>query len=299
MRILDIKEFLKLEIPPRERILPWMPTQSLTMIYAWRGTGKTHVALGVAYAVASGSAFLCWEVNKPRKVLYIDGELPACEVQSRLASIVNSAAVECIPEYLRIITPDLQELGMPDLATLEGQLTIDEQISDAELIIVDNLSCLVRGNGKENEAESWVSVQQWALKHRSEGRSILFIHHSGKNGSQRGTSKKEDLLDAVICLKRPSEYQPNQGAVFEVHYEKARHLQGDELNPFEVKLVTNNGKQCWEIQAVESTTYDRVIRLKNEGLTPNDIAMELEINKSTVSRHLKSARERGSIINGA
>jgi len=33
----------------------------------------------------------------------------------------------------------------------------------------------------------------------------------------------------------------------------------------------------------------------NLGMSPNDIAVELGINKSTVSRHLKQAREEGLI----
>lgn len=47
------------------------------MIYAPRGVGKTHVALGIAYAVTSGGQFLGWQASKPRGVLYLDGEMPA------------------------------------------------------------------------------------------------------------------------------------------------------------------------------------------------------------------------------
>lgn len=41
---------MAIELPEREDLLsPWMQTQSLSMIYAWRGVGKTHVALGISY----------------------------------------------------------------------------------------------------------------------------------------------------------------------------------------------------------------------------------------------------------
>ena len=49
------------------------------MVYAKRGVGKTHFALGVAYAVAAGAKFLSWQAETPRKVLYIDGEMPGEE----------------------------------------------------------------------------------------------------------------------------------------------------------------------------------------------------------------------------
>jgi hypothetical protein len=61
LRAIDIVTFLNTDLKPRERLLsPWLLTQSLSMVYAWRGVGKTHVALGIAYAVASGGSFLTW-----------------------------------------------------------------------------------------------------------------------------------------------------------------------------------------------------------------------------------------------
>ena len=60
--------------------------------------------------------------------------------------------------------------------------------------------------GRENEAEGWLPVQDWALGHRRAGRSVLFIHHAGKGGLQRGTSRREDVLDTVIGLRRPTDY---------------------------------------------------------------------------------------------
>ena len=54
---------------------------------------------------------------------------------------------------------------------------------------------------KENDADSWVPVQAWALAQRRAGRSVLFVHHAGKSGLQRGTSRKEDVLDTVIALR--------------------------------------------------------------------------------------------------
>ena len=66
-------------------------------------------------------------------------------------------------------------------------------------MILDNLSALCV-SGKENEGESWLPVQRWALRLRQRGISVLFVHHAGKGGAQRGTSRREDLLDVVINL---------------------------------------------------------------------------------------------------
>src|SRR5438552_356215 len=88
LRPLTAAEFLALDLPPRELILePWLPTQGLAMIHSVRGIGKTHLALGIAYAVAIGGGLLGWSAPKPRQVLYLDGEMPAAAMQRRLAAI--------------------------------------------------------------------------------------------------------------------------------------------------------------------------------------------------------------------
>jgi RecA-family ATPase len=90
----SIQEFLSLELPPIDPLLnPWLGKQSLNMAYAWRGVGKTHFALNLAYAVASGGAFLGWEAPEPNRVLYVDGEMPGASMQERLAGIVKANAV--------------------------------------------------------------------------------------------------------------------------------------------------------------------------------------------------------------
>lgn len=155
---------------------------------------------------------------------------------------------------------------------------------------------MVRGGGRENDAESWSSVSEWALLQRQAGRSILFIHHSGKSGQQRGTSKREDLLDVVIALRRPADYDPVAGACFEVHYEKARHLSGSEVDPIEAQLTVDaHGLSTWAWRAVSESTQDRVIDLANEGLSQAEIANELGLNRSTVSRAWRKADEDGLI----
>jgi len=295
----DLHDFIQRELPVREPILaPWLLNQSLAMIHSWRGTGKTHVALGIAYAVASSGKFLSWFVPVPRKVLFIDGEMPGSAMQDRLSAIIASSDNEAGPGMLRIVTPDIQTGFMPDLSTPTGQAALDDIIEpDTSLIIIDNLSALCR-SGKENEAESWLPLATWALRQRAQGRSVLFIHHSGKDGKQRGTSRREDMLDVVICLERPADYLSTDGACFEIHFEKARHLQGDDVQPIEARLsVDEHGKQAWTVRPVEESTFDRVVTLANDGLTQREIADALGIHKSNVSRHWRKAGSQGLIKN--
>jgi len=276
----NIDTFLALDIPPQENILaPIIKTQSLSMIFAKRGVGKTHIALGIAYAIASGGKFLKWEAPKPLRVLYLDGEMPAYAMQERLAQIVKSSEKEASPDHFVLINPDEQDMGMPDISTKEGQAEIEPFVKDADVIIVDNISTLAR-TGKENEAEGWLPVQGWALEMRSRGKSVLFVHHAGKGGQQRGTSRREDVLDLVMELKHPEDYSTEQGARFEVHFTKARHLVGKDASPFEAKLIFGG----WTYQSIEDVELKKVLDLKGEGLTYKEIAEETGISKSRAQR---------------
>ena len=78
-------------IPENKFLLdPILKEQSLTMIYAARGTGKTMFSLNLANAVATGTDFLMWKAKNPSEVIYIDGEMQKRELQDRIKLINKS-----------------------------------------------------------------------------------------------------------------------------------------------------------------------------------------------------------------
>lgn len=291
---LNAAEFLSRELPPRQNIIdPWLPEKGLVMLVAPRGIGKTLFALSAAYAASCGGRFLDFEVPVPCRTLYIDGEMPARAMQERLAAAVQSFEKQLpVPDYFRILAADLTEGGLPDLGTPEGQAEIDAQVGDSQLIVVDNLSTLVR-SGKENEAESWSPVQDWVLKHRRAGRSVLLVHHAGKNGTPRGTSKREDVLDTIIALRRPQNYSSDQGARFEVHFEKARGFYGDCAQPFEAMYELRDSVASWSRKAIDDVEMLRVVDALESGLSLREAAKEHGLSKSKVHRLKMIAVQKG------
>ena len=293
LRPLNLDEFLNLKLPPRRLILPpWLSEKGIAMIYSLRGVGKTLLDLSVGYAVASGDSLLGWSAPAPRKVLYVDGEMIAVEMQHRVGAIVAGFARKAAPEYFRMLSADVSERGLSDLATPEGQREFDDVIGDAETVFLDNISTLCR-SGKENEAEGWQSVQDWALAHRRAGRSLVFVHHAGKGGNQRGTSKREDVLDTVIALRRPIDYRPDQGARFEVHFEKHRGFHGVEAEPFEARYEERDGAAVWTRATIADVELKRVASVLRDGMSIRDAAEELGLSKSKVERLRAKAKEQG------
>lgn len=286
-----LRDFMQREFPPREMLLaPWLPTQGLAMVYAPRGVGKTYLTLSIAMTVATGGELLGWKADTPRSVLYIDGEMPACVMQERL----NKFGAKSVGEMsFSILNPDLCNGDMPDLADINCQKMLEPYIRDIDLIIVDNISCLCR-SGVENKSEDWQTMQAWALKMRSTGHSVLFVHHANKNGGQRGTSKREDILDTVMKLERPPDYEAEQGARFQITFDKSRGFHGEEAGGIEASLCEgDDGNFIWESQELKLATFDRVVSLIQEGLTQTEVSNEMGVNKSTVSRHVRKAKAAG------
>lgn len=286
LRVINIAELLSMDVPPREYVLfPIIPTQGLVMLFAFRGTGKTFLGFYIAFSVACGGVLFQdrWYATKARRVLYIDGEMPLATVQKRFAELVGvSDNTLADPDNLRILTPDVQpDFVMPNIATDEGQRMIEPYLDGVELVVVDNLATLAR-TGKANDEDSWAPVQGWLLSLRRRGISALIVHHESKNGSQRGTVAKEDILDTVIRLTRPKDYEPSQGARFNVELTKARGILGEDAEGFEAALTDGR----WAVRPIEQAHVEAIKELA-ETMTVREIAEELSLSKTKVSRLCK------------
>lgn len=289
LTVVDTPDFLEQSIPERRFLLyPVVPEQGLVMIYAHRGVGKTYTALHVAYAVATGGSVFSWHADTPQSVLYIDGEMPAFTLQERLRAICASAPTPLPKGQLRIVTPDLQgDMVMPNVATAEGQQAVEPFLDGVRLVIIDNLATLCRF-GCANDEESWTPVQEWILRLRRRGISVLLVHHANKGGGQRGTSAKEDVLDCVIELRRPRDYKAEQGARFEVHLTKSRCITGEATTPFCAQLSIETGVAQWHIEPVNADIVKKVQSLADSGGSVRSIAEALSVDKNKVHRLCKA-----------
>ncbi len=282
------EQFMNIDFPERSFLLdPLIPEQSLSMIHAQRGIGKTYFALEMACAVASGTEFLKWSAPIPQTVAYFDAELPSTEFYRRLS---KSGITEEGKKNLIIVSQEHQKTGMPDLSTKHGQDKCLDLLRKVNLVVFDNLSSLIR-TGDENSAEDQHLFIEFLLQLRRQGISVILIHHSGKTGQQRGTSRREDLLDLVLALK-PSPLGSSTGASFEVHFEKHRHLFGKVIEPFTAQLSPDG---TWSMPTTESVARRSYRPLYEQGLTDADIATKTGKHRSTVKRALDSMVATGSL----
>jgi len=251
MQTINSATLLSRAIEQRGFILgQWLTEQSLSMIYAPRGLGKTNFCLWLACSVAAGKKFLHWDAQQKRKVLYIDSEMCLSELKNRVEHI--SLSLQDNFNNLRFVSPDLLETSsLPDLSVPDGQEIINTVIGDAELIVIDNLSSLLR-----KKPNSWLVVQDWLLKLKRQRKAVLIVHHANKLGAQRGSSRHEDAMDCVIALKKSDGYSITNGCQFDLRFEKCRSLISDDIKPLHCALQ-NNAWQ-WEV------LYTRDEQARNE-----------------------------------
>jgi putative DNA primase/helicase len=170
-------------------------------------------------------------------VLYIDGEMAAADMKKRLLLF------GAVPPSLEIMQADQPGSFLPDLAYLDGQARLMASWGHPSWWC----STTYRAWPASRAATStgWPAAGLIAL--RRSGTAVLMVHHANKEGEQRGTSRREDVLDLVMGLRRPSDYEPKDGARFELHFEKARGLFGAITDPIEAQLVTDEvGVARWD-----------------------------------------------------
>jgi hypothetical protein len=265
------------DLPKREAILdPILATKSLALLYGPRGLGKTFVALGIAWAAASGGSFLGWKASRPHRVLYVDGEMAAADLKQRLALMGP------VPSSLEFLLADLHPTGLPDLGTLDGQNRLMQGWGHPELVVFDNLSSLA--GFRSGDPDRWSELQRFLMLQRRFGRAMLLVHHANKKGLQRGTNRREDVLDLIMALRRPTDYEPADGARLEIHFEKARGLFGTATEPIEARLETHGLQVCWRWQPAQQDVLRCAARLLNDGLTAPRMASALGIPRSTAYR---------------
>ena len=282
---LTLHELLAQEIPLRAPILePILAEKDTMLVHAWRGVGKTHVGLGIGFAIATGTSFLRWHAPTPRRVLYLDGEMPGRTMQERLAALVLASGLDDLPaDTFRLLCADLLPCPFPNLATPEGQAFVAPWVATAEVVIVDSIATLC-SVGDQNTTESWIPLQAWALGLRRQGKTVIFLHHDAKGLEQRGTSAKEDILDTTIQLRHPKDYSPTEGARFEVHIKKGRGLHGAGALPFEARLEVVTGQAVWTVRTLEDALLHRAAALFRDGAKPQEVAAELGVSRATAYR---------------
>lgn len=184
--------------PQTWKIPNWIPNDSLVMIYAEPGVGKSFFALSFALEVARGGEWLGTPLT-PEPVLYLAGE--------RLSTLRDRC--EAWTRYHREELP--QRFFMPEFNghaphlseedTVEAiSLLIKEQ--GIKLVIIDTYATLTAGineNSSEDTGPTMASLSK--LRESTCGGTVAVVHHSGKNKANGPRGSTAFMASADIAIK--------------------------------------------------------------------------------------------------
>lgn len=293
------EELQRLPIKPRAPILDqWFLESDLGYIFAPRGLGKTWLAMHFAQAIASGGKAGPWAADKPRRVLYTDGEMALDLTQKRhralaptphpnLSFLHHELVFQRNGKVLNLTAPLIQESLL--------QYTMANQI---EVLFLDNLSCLFSGV-KENDADAWELILPWLLQLRRHRIAVVFVAHAGRNGFMRGTSRREDAAVWIIALEEAVDASLSKapkssgGARFVTRFTKCRNTPGEEVPMLEWHFQ-RSGLEGVSVHWSEADPLAIFRGWVEDGLDScGDIALEMQLSKGQVSKLARRAQQAG------
>jgi putative DNA primase/helicase len=287
LAIRPASELLELTGPPEAFLLePILAPGSVALIYGPPGVGKSFLALGLALAAAGGGSMLGWTAPRAHKVLYLDGEMRRATVAERLRLLGPP------PPSLQMWLATEQAGDLLDLATEEGIVRLMSSWRRIDLVVIDSLSSLAGVTG--GDPESWSELRRFVAHQQQVGRSVVMVHHANRDGTLRGTGRRVDMADIVMRLRRPRDWQPADGARFELQLEKARALTGTAIEPIEAQLRTGpDGCAEWQWHRGASAALRRAAPLFQQGMSAEAVGRAIGVSPRTAYRLQRQARERG------
>lgn len=189
-------EWLGKPVPPREWLVPdLVPLRTVTLLGGDGGTGKSLLALQLAYAVATGGAWLGRGVAGGG-ALFISAEDDEAELHRRLADVVQASGGSF---------DDLDRLTLRSLAGEDALLAmldrsggvllasalfheIEKRIAEESpaLVVLDTLADLFPGNENDRaQARQFVGLLRGlAIKHEC---AMLLLSHPSLSGLNSGS----------------------------------------------------------------------------------------------------------------
>ncbi|HLG49510.1 MAG TPA: AAA family ATPase [Reyranella sp.] len=282
LTLLPATDLAKAAFPTPEAILaPILSRGSQCLMHGPPGVSKSLVALGIAHAVATGDSFLGWHAPRPHRVLYLDGYTAPGEMKRRLALFGPP------PDSLQFSLMAHDTGPVRDLAALESQARLMAGWRRPELVVLDDLTSLA---GPGSAAERWSTLRRFLLLQRRLERAVLLVQDVNREGRPDGP-EYDDVLDVVLSLRRPADWQVQDGPRVEIHIEKARGLDGEMVAPIEAAL--RGGR--WHWRYARPPQFQRGVALLESGLGAEAMGRRLGISRASAFRLQRQARQLGLV----
>lgn len=305
--IVGFQSLLNREFPPIEYAIdPLLTSRGTGEIFAAKGAGKSFIATQMAADIAFGRPVLWdghrgagghWNVSRAFRQLYVYGEMEGELIQKRIREIARMRG-EAVPtdEQLGIMAMDFQKGWRPKISSARDRKFIAEHIlrEGYEGCWLDNLSTLWPASA-ENEGERDAILSDWYADFNQQGIWIMWLHHAGKSGLQRGGSAKEDMLGCIMELRHPANYKIEEQLRVECRIGTSRgeSLSPKQLMPFEIQLIRNavTGGLEWVTRPARQAQRIAAFEMFKNKMPVMLVGQEVGVSRPTAYRWFKEFNE--------
>ncbi len=290
--------------------------KNMAVIYGAPGSGKTFVALDMAYSIARGAKFQGRRTQQGLVVYFaLEGQ---DRFKNRLAALHRHRPVgEGARVPLRIVHGRLNVRLGADMALMKDQVRAAEAEFGVpcRLIIVDTLSQAAPGFDENSSKEMSEAISSGAALSQHLGCTFAYIHHTGKNAKNgpRGHSVLSGNIDTSILvepgfLTAGKERDEETGVRYRFRLkvlELGRDQDGDPIRSCVIEWLTASEFERLELTPVESTVFEAIDlaiydACEETGAAPADFDFDIAFVKENVSdvshshlyRHMKAIVEK-------
>ena len=190
-------------LPSREYLIKGLIDKGASsVIYGASNSGKTFIALDIAFHIAAGRDWR-GQRTKQGRVVYIAGE-GGIGIRERLAAILLHYETEQKPDVY--IIPTTVTLCGQDA---QHQALIDRiaGIDDIQLIVVDTLARAMAGGDENSTKDMSEFVRNCDIIRHITKAHIIMVHHSGKDDSKgaRGSSALKAAIDTEMHVSQAND----------------------------------------------------------------------------------------------
>lgn len=175
-----------------------LPRDGLAMLVGPYSSGKSFLALDLALSVATGQRFHDRTVSSGPAVLIV-AESPR-GIRERLRSWEAARGVDVGSRAIALRCEPVELLDQRAVRRLisEAQNAYPDGV---RVVVMDTLArCF---SGDENAAkDAGAAISAADLIRRETGATVLLVHHSGKDGSTRGSTAFPGAADTVINVSK-------------------------------------------------------------------------------------------------
>ena len=279
--------------PVNYYLYPIIQEENIVYVVGDPGVGKTIFVMSLLDAVSKGLSFGPWENRLGQeKVLYIDGELGPKYYQGMTKCFgINNNFINFSRSHYHRMTGKGRDIRLTNSQWREDnkKFILDNNI---KIIVFDNLSSLAP-DINENDKKEFDVINQYFISLRALGITVFVLHHTGKNGDQRGTSARKDQVDNFIYLRAVANHDYiKDGPRFKLSFDKSRIVledikDNDLIHAKELwyQRTTRNTFE-WTFDALSLSDDPEFVKHVLEGLSQRDIAKLHNTSQSTVGRKI-------------